>query len=200
MIVYFAQRRVSCRSHCSLPSFLPCSIFGPVEEHTEERLHTHKVCSGQSYAGLQHAGWLHPMQKKNKAGLCFGHKTDFCCIQQPARSENDGFYVIHLMMEYRRDVQSLCMKSSSDTHIQRWAEAFGAVPDNRLRNDFYRIQQEIASIIIKDVLEENGMFYGGPISRADVRTRIALQRQDMTPFTKLGCVLPDMDRWEECTA
>ena len=117
-----------------------------------------------------------------------------------ARSENDGFYVIHLMMEYRRDVQSHCMKSSSDTHIQRWVEAFGAVSDNRLRNDFYRIQQEIASIIIKDVLEENGMFYTGPISRADVRTRIALQRQDMTPFTKLGSVLPDMDRWEECTA
>ena len=128
-------------------------------------------------------------KKTNKSGLYFSHKTVFCCIQQPARSENDGFYVIHLMMEYRRDVQSLCMKSSSDTHIQRWAEAFGAVPDNRLRNDFYRIQQEIASIIMKDVLEENGMFYGGPISRADVRTRIALQRQDMTPFTKLGCMM-----------
>ena len=53
---------------------------------------------------------------------------------------------------------------------------------------------------LKDVLEENGMFYGGPISRADVRTRIALQRQDMRPFTKLGDTLPDMDRWEECIA
>ena len=169
LIVYFVQRGVLCRSHRSLPALLLRSIFGPVEEHTEERLHTHKVCSGQSYAGLQHVGSLHPMQiKTNKAGLCFSHKTDFCCIQQPARSENDGFYVIHLMMEYRRDVQSLCMKSSSDTHIQRWAEAFGAVPDNQLQNDFYRIQQEIASIIMKDVLEENGMFYGGPISRADV--------------------------------
>ena len=61
--------------------------------------------------------------KTNKARVCFSHKTDFCCIQQLARSENDGFYVIDLMMEYRRDVQSLCMKSSSDTHIQRWAEA-----------------------------------------------------------------------------
>ena len=64
LIVYFAQEGVSCRSHRSLPALLPRSIFGPVEEHTEERLHTHKVCSGQSYAGLQHAGWLHPMQKK----------------------------------------------------------------------------------------------------------------------------------------
>ena len=68
------------------------------------------------------------------------------------------------MMEYRRDVQSLCKKSSFDTHIKRWAEAFGAVPDNILRNDFYRIQQEIASIMMKDVLEENEMFYGSPIS------------------------------------
>ena len=194
--MYFAQRGVSCRSHCSLPALLPRSIFGPVEEHTEERLHTHKVCSGQSYGFSMRGGYI---QCKKKAGLCFGHKTNFCCIQQPTRSENNGFYVIHLMMEYTRDVQSLCMKSSSNTLIQRWAEAFGAVPYNRLRNDFYQIQQEIASIIIKDVLEENGMFYARPISRADVRTRIALQRQDMMPFTKLGCTLPDMDRWEECT-
>ena len=34
--------------------------YSSVEEHTEQRLHTHKVCSGQSYASLQHAGWLHP--------------------------------------------------------------------------------------------------------------------------------------------
>ena len=54
--VYFAQRGVSCRSHRSLPVLLPCFIFGPVKEHTKERLHTHKVCSGQSYVGLQHAG------------------------------------------------------------------------------------------------------------------------------------------------
>ena len=61
--MYFAQRGVSSRSHRSLPTLLLRSIFGPVEEHTEERLHTHKVCSGQSYAGLQHAGWLRRMQK-----------------------------------------------------------------------------------------------------------------------------------------
>ena len=104
------------------------------------------------------------------------------------------------MMEYRRDVQSICMTTTSDAHIRKWAEAFETVPDNQIRDDFYRIQQQIASIIMKDVLEENGMFYGGPISRADVRTRIALQRQDTRPFTKLGDILPDMDRWEECTA
>lgn len=139
-------------------------------------------------------------KKTSKAGLCFGHKTDFCCIQRSPTSDTDGFYVIHLMMEYRRDVQSICMTTTSDAHIRSWAEAFGTVPDDQIQDDFYRIQQKIASIIMKDVLEENGMFYGGPISRADVRTRIALQRQDTRPFTKLGDILPDMDRWEECTA
>lgn len=79
------------------------------------------------------------------------------------------------MLEYRRDRQTRCMASSSDAHIRKWAEGIGAVPDHQLRNEFYRIQQEIAVIIMKDVLEEKGMFYNSPISRADVRTRVALQ-------------------------
>jgi hypothetical protein len=40
------------------------------------------------------------------------------------------------------------------------------------------------------------MFYHGPISRADVKARVGMQRLDITPFNKLGCVLPDMDGWE----
>ena len=64
LIVYFVQRGGQRRrSHRSSPAFFPRSIFGPVEEHIEERLHTHKVCSGQSSLGLQHAGWLHPTQE-----------------------------------------------------------------------------------------------------------------------------------------
>ena len=99
-------------------------------------------------------------------------------------------------MEFRRDRQKLSMTSTSDAHIRKWADALGAEPDHKLRNDFYRIQQDIATIIMKDVVEENGMFQGGHVSRADVRTRIGLQRLDMTPFTKLGCILPDMDGWK----
>jgi hypothetical protein len=183
------------------PRFSHALYLDP-SKNIEKKDYTHiKYVLDRALMGFSMRGGYIQVKKTSKAGLCFGHKTDFCCLQRPATSENDGFYVIHLMMEYRRDVQSLCMTSSSgDAHIRRWAEAFGTVPDNQLRNDFYRIQQEIASIIMKDVLEENGMFYNGPISRADVRTRIALQRQDMTPFTKLGCILPDMAGWEECTA
>ena len=76
--------------------------------------------------------------------------------------------VIHHMLEYRRDRQTRCMTSSSDARIRKWAEGLGAIPDHQLRNEFYRIQQEIVVIIMRDMLEENEMFYSGPISRPDV--------------------------------
>ena len=42
-------------------------------------------------------------KKTKNHRVAFGHKTDFCCIQQPSDSLNDGFYVLHHMLEYRRD-------------------------------------------------------------------------------------------------
>ena len=51
--------------------------------------------------------------KKRRGGRpAFGHKTDFCCIQQPSDSLNDGFYVLHHMLEYRWDHQNLHMSPS----------------------------------------------------------------------------------------
>jgi hypothetical protein len=87
------------------------------------------------------------------------------------------------------------MTTRNDDHISQWAADLGDEPDYKLRDDFFRIQRDIASIIIKDAVEEKGMFYHGPISRADIRTLIGMQRQDLTLFTKLGCILPDMDGW-----
>ena len=98
-------------------------------------------------------------------------------------------------MEFRRDHQKLRMTTRNDDHIRQWAENLGVEPDYKLRDDFFRIQRDIATIIMKEVIEVKGMFHHGPISRADVRTRIGMQRQDLTPFTKLGCTLPDMDEW-----
>jgi len=132
-------------------------------------------------------------QRKNKPG--FSHKTTFYSIHQPTTSKNDGFYLLHLMMEFRRDHQQLRMTTRNDEHIRKWAESLRHELDYRIRDDFFRIQKDIATIIMKEVVEEKGMFHHGPISRADVRTRIGMQRQDLTPFTKLGCILPDMDGW-----
>ena len=76
----------------------------------QKKDYTHiKYVLDRAMLGFSMRGGYIQHKKTNKAGLCFTHKTDFCCIQQPAWSENNGFYVIHRMTEYRRDVQSLCM-------------------------------------------------------------------------------------------
>jgi hypothetical protein len=98
------------------------------------------------------------------------------------------------MMEFRRDHQKLRMTTRSDDHIRKWVESQGEA-DYKLRDDFFRIQRDIATIIMKEVIEEKGMFHHSPISRADVRTRIGMQRQDLTPFKKLGCILDDKEGW-----
>ena len=132
-------------------------------------------------------------QRKSKPG--FSHKTSFCGIHQPTTTKNDGFYLLHLMMEFRRDHQQLRMTTKSDDHIRKWAESLGEELDYKLRDDFFRIQMDIATIIMKEVLEEKGMFHHGPISQADVRTRIGMQHVDLTPFNKLGFILDDMEGW-----
>ena len=136
--------------------------------------------------------------KKRRDGRpAFGHKTDFCCIQQPNNSLNDGFYILHHMLEYRRDHQNLRMSPrSGDAHILQWAKNLGDIKDHRVRAEFYHIQHELAQIIMKEVVGKTGMFYEeGQMSREDVRTWIASQRLDMKPFTKLGDYLPDLDGW-----
>ena len=87
---------------------------------------------------------------------------------------------------------------SGDAHILQWAKDIGDIEDHRLRAEFYNIQRELAQIIMKEVVEKTGMFYEeGQMSREDVRTRVAAQRLDLKPFTKLGDYLPDLDGWQD---
>jgi hypothetical protein len=139
------------------------------------------------------------LKKTRNRVPAFGHKTDFCCIQQPSGTLSDGFYVLHHMLEYRRDQQNLRMSPrSGDAHILQWAKNLGDILDHRLRAEFYHIQRELAQIIMKEVLEKTGMFYEeGQMSREDVRTRVAAQRLDLKPFTALGDYLPDLDGWHD---
>ena len=138
--------------------------------------------------------------KKIRGGrVAFSHKTDFCCIQQPNDSLNDGFYVLHHMLEYRRDHQNLRMSPrSGDAHILQWAKDIGDIEDHRLRAEFYNIQRELAQIIMKEVVGKTGMFYEeGQMLWEDVRTRVASQRLDLKPFTRLRDYLPDLDGWHD---
>ena len=88
--------------------------------------------------------------------------------------------------------------TSGDAHILQWVKNLGDILDHQLRAEFYHIQCELAKIIMKEVLEKTGMFYEkGQMPPEDVRTRVAAQRLDLKPFTKLGDYLPDLDGWHD---
>ena len=122
------------------------------------------------------------------------HKTNFCCIHVPKTRKKDGFYLHHLMIEVKTDHQKLRMITRNDDHNRKWVESHGEA-DYKLRDDFLCIQRDIGTIIMKEVIDEKGMFHHGPISRDDVRTRIGMQRHDLTRFKKLGYILDDMEVW-----
>ena len=96
------------------------------------------------------------LKKTKNRAPAFDHKTDFCCIQQLSDSLNDGFYVLHHMLEYRWGHQNLRMSpTSGDAHILQWAKNVGDIEDHRLRAEFYHIQHELAQIIMKEVLKKH---------------------------------------------
>ena len=63
------------------------------------------------------------------------------------------------------------MKNGSDRHVIDWAKNLATTKDDALRLEFYRIQNSLATIIMKDVVEKDGMFYAGPQSRESADTR-----------------------------
>ena len=51
---------------------------------------------------------------------------------------------------------------------------------------------------MKEVIQKTGMFYEeGQMLREDVRTRVAAQRLNLKPFTKLVDYLPELVGWQD---
>jgi hypothetical protein len=69
------------------------------------------------------------------------------------------------------------------------------IQDNQLRAEFYRIQEQFATIIFQDVIRKGGMFYTAAMkpSNVEIDKRLLLQGDDM-PFLLAGggC------RWISC--
>lgn len=122
---------------------------------------------------------------RQSGGISFSHKVDFCCLKQPANSTRDGYYVILHMSEYKQEIQTLQLFGDA----LKWGKSFADASDDVLRREFYRIQQQLATIIYKDVCTDHGDFYGGPQSREDVETRLEKQG-DIRPFNTLGGTRP----------
>ena len=149
--------------------------FDPSRDY-EKKDYTHIMnILDDALQGFSIRGGHMQIRKQRNKKMGFAHKTNFCCIHVPKPSKKDGFYIVHLMIEFSTDHQKLRMTSRNDDHIHKWLESHGEA-DYKLRDDFFRIQRDIATIIMKEVVDEKGMFHHGPISRADVRTRIGMQR------------------------
>ena len=85
--------------------------------------------------------------------------------------------------------------TSGDAEIVNWAPIIGRTPDHRIRAEFYHIQCELAQVIMKQVVEQGGMFFHGPMRRENVRELLRAQRLDLKPFNKLGSFIPDYEDW-----
>ena len=84
-----------------------------------------------SSKNLRKKDYKHIKSVLDSAMLTFGHKTDFCCIQQPHSSMADGFYLMHRLIEYRRDNQRLRLSATTiDAEIVNWATNIGTTPDH----------------------------------------------------------------------
>lgn len=82
-------------------------------KNIQKKDYTHiKYVLDRAMLGFSMRGGYIQLKKTFRDMVYFDHKTNFYCVQQPTKSNKDGFYVVHLMLEYRRDQQSLRMTST----------------------------------------------------------------------------------------
>ena len=99
-----------------------------------------KSVLGSALLTFSLSGGYIKVKKYRNHRLAFSHKTDFCCIQQLHTGMADGFYLVHHLLEYRRDNQRLRMSpTTNDAEIVSWATRIGKTPDHRIRAEFYHI-------------------------------------------------------------
>jgi len=94
-----------------------------------------------------------PVRKYGKH--IFSHNTKFCCVKQPPGGQKDAYYALHHMRAIVRDHHHLLLPDN----LKDWAASLSAIQDADIRQEFFRIQSELAEIIHQDVLHTSGQFY-----------------------------------------
>ena len=118
----------------------------------------------------------------------FRHKTEFPCTKQAPGGEMEAWYLIQHMQDYVKDQQRLQYPSA----LEIWCNGISDWDDATIRQNFGRIQQTIARIIYRDVLDRDGIFYngaGGPRSNDEI-LRCIVDHGDVRPFNSLEGALP----------
>ncbi|KAK1612543.1 hypothetical protein QYE76_036216 [Lolium multiflorum] len=98
------------------------------------------------------------------------------------------------MDKFIRDQQQLTLPE----HLRDWANKLSRVPDDGIKQDFFRIQVEFCEIIHQDFVRSAGEFYAGyQPSNSDIDTM--LQMQDMMWYVVYKGKVPGVyNDWEEC--
>jgi hypothetical protein len=131
-----------------------------------------------------HQGGSFKSKLPTKHGMyTFLHTTSFPCIKQPEGSHKEAYYALYHMLAMVWDHKNLTLLES----LQPWAQKLAMIDDDNLRGQFYRIQEQFATIIFQDVIRRGGMFYTAELkpSNDEVDTRLLLQGDDR-PFLLAG--------------
>ena len=109
-------------------------------------------------AGYKEAGGkiVKHKYRNNQPGVSvFNHVTQFPCVKQPAGSVRDAYYALHHMRAIVQEERNLMLPS----HLKAWAERKVAIADANLRQEFFHIQGEMATIIRHEVQMKGSIFH-----------------------------------------
>ena len=96
----------------------------------------------------------HKFSKHQSGMSVFSHVTQFACVKQPAGSVRDAYYALHHMRAIVQDHRNLKLPS----HLKAWAEKRAEIADANLRQEFFHIQGEMATIIFREVQVKGSIF------------------------------------------
>ncbi|KAI4972757.1 hypothetical protein ZWY2020_003682 [Hordeum vulgare] len=109
----------------------------------------------------------------------FTHITMFPCVKQPPDSQKDAYYALHHMQAIVRDQHHRMQPNE----LKDWTARFSVIQDEDIRQEFFRIQSELAEIIYQDVLARSGQFYlNCPPSNSDINTMLQMQADNEGTF------------------
>jgi hypothetical protein len=151
---------------------------------TKKNYTTIKIVLDEALTKYARLGGFIKTKRPLKQGIhTFIHTTSFPCIMQPEGSHKEAYYALYLMRANVRDHHNLTLPNS----LKSWAEQLAMIQDKDLRAEFYRIQEQFATITYQDVIGNGGMFYTAGLkpSNAEVDKRLLLQGDDR-PFLLAG--------------
>jgi hypothetical protein len=140
---------------------------------TKKNYMTIKAVFDEALTKYARLGGLLKTKRPLKKGMhTFSHITAFPCVKLPEGSQKEAYYALYQMRAYVRDHHNLTLPNL----IKSWAEHLAMIQDKDLRAEFYRIQEQFATIIYQDVVRKGGLFYTAAMkpSNAEIDKRLLL--------------------------